>query len=221
MKELNFRKLNPRNDEDMESFKYLSSKLCEHLNQEFNFNEEYLNYMRFHMGAIEYIDERLKGGELPKVEDNAREFVEVCECEGKCIGMIHYNNYYITDDKVYHKDIANIIEIFVLDEFRGGDIAFKLLKSAVTSLTDKGISKARCNVQEDNPYRFLHFAMADRNIVETSETTRINGAKTINYCLEIDLEKLKDLTYMQFVKKIAKTRKDMLQQQNIEEELQK
>jgi len=210
MKELNFRKLNPRNDEDMESFKYLSSKLCEHLNQEFNFNEEYLNYMRFHMGAIEYIDERLKGGELPKVEDNAREFVEVCECEGKCIGMIHYNNYYITDDKVYHKDIANIIEIFVLDEFRGGDIAFKLLKSAVTSLTDKGISKARCNVQEDNPYRFLHFAMADSKIKKIEESTRSDGTKVLDYSLLIDLNKLKNTALIELAKKASLLKKGVL-----------
>lgn len=60
---------------------------------------------------------------------------------------------------------------------------------------------AICNVQEDNPNRFLHFAMANNNVVGKQKIVKGDGKETIDYTLLIDLHNLKYVSFKDLAKK--------------------
>lgn len=202
-----YRILNPRNDNDIKNYFELVSKLNDFCNSKKIIDDSLINWDRFHMGAIEYIDKNINKDSLPSLEDNAHEFVFVCEYNNKFIGYSKVCSYHIVNGICPDDDIGILHEIYVLDEYRDGIIAYTLLQMAIYKLIEKGKNKAICNVQDTNKNKYLHFAMANNNIIDTNEVCLDNGNKTIDYTLLIDLLVLKNMSFFELGKKAVKLKK--------------
>ena len=204
-----FRAVDPRNDEDMRAYFFVAKKLSDFLKNNATFDEDQLRWSRIRMGAVEYVDlVESAGKKLLPLEQNAEEFVFVCECDGEIAGYVDICSYHVEGDKVLVDDTGSIHEIYVKPEFRKDHtIAFELFKMAMDKLLSLGKTKAVCNVQEDNPNRFLHFALADRNVLEESSCVRRDGSETTDYRLLIDFENLKGVSGWQLIKKASRLKK--------------
>lgn len=210
MENYKYRALNPRNEEDVNKYFKLVCKLSDFCNDNNSVDENMIKWVRVHMGAVELVNPAYKNKPLPPLDENADEFVFVCEVDGKLIGYIGVCSYHIVDGQCPDDDIGILHEIFVLDEYRNGTIAYTLLQMAIDKLIEKGKNRAICNVQEDNPNRFLHFAMANNNVIKEQECTRKNGTKTTDYTLLIDLHNLKNTSITGLAKKTAQIKKERL-----------
>lgn len=202
-----FKQINPREQSDVDKLVNLQFQLKRYLDPNFSpFSEEYIKWLRVRYGAVELLD-AFKNQPLKPLEENATEFAFVCEVDGKFVGYIEVYSYHIVDGKCPKDDIGILHDIFVLDEYRDGLVAFTLLQMGVDKLLEKGKTKAICNVQKHNPHRFLHFAMADNKIEKIEEITRPNGEKVVDYSLLIDLNKLKNTSPLQLAKKAIEIKK--------------
>jgi len=201
-----FKAVDPRNDEDVEKYIDLSKGLDEHLKVKRKMDENFFKWKRCHLGAPEYVfPDEYKNKPLEDFNKLADEFVFICEENGKAIGYIQVANYHVVKGERPDDDIGIIGEIFVKPEYRKQDISLKLLNLGVQKLIDCGKFRAICNVQEDNKYRYLHFAMADGNVVHEDICKRQDGSKTIDYTLMIDLKQLnEDLIKGKFSRRVGK-----------------
>ncbi len=209
-----FRAVDPRNDDDMHKYFCLAKGLSDYLNNLATFDENEMRWARIRMGAVEYVDlQDWINKPLKPIEDEAQEFVFVCELNGEFIGYIDFCDYHMEDGKVKDDEIGAIHEIFVKDKFQHKDstISFTLLKMAVEKLLECGKTHAVLEVQEDNKNRFLHFALADGNVIEKTTCKRRNGEETISYRLLADLNKIKKLTPMNIIIKTAHMKKKIIQ----------
>lgn len=208
MANLTFRAVNPRNNEDVKKYFELVGSLSDFCNDNKKIDENTMLWACVHMGAVELINPEYKDKSLPSLEENADEFVFVCEDNGKFVGYVEVCSYHVVKGQRPDDDIGILHEIFVLDEYRNGATAFTLLQMGINKLIEKGKNRAICNVQEDNPNRFFHFAMANNNIVNQQECTRKDGSKTIDYTLLIDLQSLKKMSLLQLAKKATCLKKE-------------
>ena len=208
MEKFVYRAVNPRSDADMLKLANLERSLQAFCNSEKQITKEHLKWSRIHMGAVEYFDD-YKGKELLPLEENADEFVYVCEAGDEFVGYVEVCSYHVVDGKRPDDDIGILHEIYVKDEYRGGEIAYRLLQMGIDKLLQKNKTRAICNVQEDNPNRHLHFAMAGKNVIDQKEIKRCNGKKTIDYTLLIDLNNLKKKSMVQLARDSAKIRREM------------
>ena len=217
MKDYIFRAVNPRSDSDMQKYFALAEKLSKFLKNGASFDENQMRWARIRMGSVEYVDlQDYINRTLPNIEDNAREFVFVCEYNDEFVGYVDICDYHARiNGEVIEDDIGAINEIFVDKECRTNHfIAEKLLKMAVEKLISKGKTKAVCEVQEDNPNRFLHFAMMDK-ILEQDVCTRVDGTETMDWILLIDLIKIQKMSGWDIAKKAAKLKRKFQQQDNM------
>ena len=201
-----FRAVNPRCDEDVEKYIDLRKGLDKHLKITREIDATLVNWKRWHLGAPEYMfPEDYKDKPLGDIEKLADEFVFLCEEKGEAIGYIEVSNYHVVDGERPDDDIGIIGEIFIKPEYRKQDISLKLLKLGVKKLIECGKFRAICNVQEDNEYRFLHFAIADGNVVYEDKCKRKDGSETIDYTLMVDLKKLnEDISKGRLTRRIGK-----------------
>lgn len=207
MADYKYRALNPRNDDDINRYFKLVCGLSDFCNDNKSVDQNMIKWARVHMGAVELVNPVYKNKPLPPLDENADEFVFICEDNGGFIGYVEICSYHIIDGKRPNDDIGILHEIFVLDKYRNGTIAYTLLQMAIDKLIEKGKNRAICNVQEDNPNRFLHFAMANNNVIKEQECTRKDGTKTTDYTLLIDLHNLKNMSLMELAKKAAHIKK--------------
>ena len=209
-----FRAVNPRSDEDIQKYIDLKSDLDSFLKIKTTKkkDENFINWQRWHLGAPEYVfPEDYKNKPLGDVEKLADEFVFICEIKGDAVGYIQVANYHLINGKRPDDDIGIIGEIYLKPEHRKTDLSLQLLKLGVKRLIQCGKFKAFCNVQKDNKNRYLHFAMADGNIVHEDICKRNDGSTTIDYTLMIDLNNLyEDIIGKRFIRKIAKYHKMMV-----------
>lgn len=204
-----FRAVDPRNDDDMHAYFSVAKNLSDFLKNNATFDEDQLRWARIRMGAVEYVDlEEAKGKPLIPIEQSAQEFAFVCECDGEIAGYVDICDYHVDGNQVIDDDTGAIHEIYVKPAYRKDhSIAFELFKMAIDKLLSLGKTKAVCNVQEDNPNRFLHFALADGKVLEESSCVRRDGSETTDYRLLIDFENLKGMTGWQLIKKASRLKK--------------
>ena len=211
-----FRAVNPRSDEDIRKYFELKQGLIDFLKARNKIDEKIINWQRWHLGAPEYVfPDDYKDKPLPSMEENADEFAFVCEVDDKFVGFVTICAYHVIGGKRMKDDIGVLSDIFVEEEFRGQtQISLKLLKMAIDKLMGCGKFRAICHVQEDNPLHYIHFAMADGNVILKDTCKRKDGKETIDYLLMIDLKKLnEEITNDKFVRKIGKYHVEMLRQQ--------
>jgi len=204
-----YKAVNPRDDEDIAGYLNLVAELRKFCNQKYDFDENFVNFTRCNMGAIEYIKD-INRDQLPPLEDNAGEFAYVCEHKGEFIGFVKICYFHFDNGKCINNDVGILHEIYVKEEYRNGTVAYNLMQMAVEKLIQKGKKYAICNVQDFNPNRFLHFAMADSKIKKIEESTRSDGTKVLDYSLLIDLNKLKNTALIELAKKASLLKKGVL-----------
>ena len=213
-----FRAVNPRSDEDMEKYLNIHYELDKFLKKKCKpLSEEQIKWLRIRMGAIEFLPEHQQNSEYALGLINKPDEISiVCEKENLLVGYIHVNTYNVQNGERTNDDVGIISDIFVKEEFRGNsEISFNLLKLGVEKLIECGKFRAICNVQEDNKYRFLHFAMADGNVIQKDKCKRNDGTETIDYTLLIDLKKLQNTTKKELGFKAIKYKKEFETKQSL------
>lgn len=210
-----FKAVDPRNDEDVEKYIDLSKGVDEHLKVKRKMDENFVKWKRWHLGAPEYVfPEDYKDKPLGDINKLADEFVFICEKNAEAIGYIEVSNYHVINGERPNDDIGIIGEIYLKPEHRKMDLSLQLLKLGVQKLIQCDKFRAICNVQEDNRYRYLHFAMADGNIIHKDKCKRKDGSTTIDYTLMIDLKKLQeDLEKGRFARRIGKYHHEILKKE--------
>ena len=214
MKNYIFRAVDPRSDSDMRKYFAIAEKLSKFLKNGASFDDNQMRWARIRMGAIEYVDlQDYVNRTLPNIEENAHEYIYVCEYNDEFVGYVDICDYHARiNGEIIEDDCGAIHEIFVDEEHRNNHfIAEKLLKIAIQKLISKGKNKAVCEVQEDNPNRFLHFAIADE-ILEQDVCTRIDGTETIDWTLLIDILKIQNKSGWDIAKKAAKIKRELYKQ---------
>ena len=103
---------------------------------------------------------------------------------------------------------ASIPLIYVEEKSRNGILSYDLLKMALKECKKRDITSVVISVEDNNPHKFLHFALADTIIDENKEY--LTDDKTITqYILGIsNIETLLTMPLSQLAKKISKTKKD-------------
>ena len=212
-----YRTINPHIEEDFQNFLDIRKQLDIHLNKKVvTFTEEQIKWFRIRMGAIELLPKHQQQGEyalgLLKKPD---EICIVCQDNDDVVGFVYVNTYNVKNGERTNDDVGVISDIFVKEKYRNSGIAFKLLQMGVDKLIEHGKFKALCNVQEDNKQRFLHFAMADGNVISIGECKRKDGSTTKDYTLLIDLKKLKNTTQKELGFKALKYKREYDAKQNL------
>ncbi len=103
---------------------------------------------------------------------------------------------------------ASIPLIYVEESSRNGILSYDLLKMALNECKERGVVSAVISVEDNNPHKFLHFALADTIIDENQEY--LTDSKTITqYVLGIsNIETILTMPLSQLAKRISKTKKD-------------
>ncbi len=103
---------------------------------------------------------------------------------------------------------ASIPLIYVEEKSRNGILSYDLLKMALKECKKRGVVSAVISVEDNNPHKFLHFALADTLIDENQEY--LTDDKTVTqYILGIsNIETLLTMSLSQLAKKVSKTKKD-------------
>lgn len=207
-----YRKINPSSDEDIKIYFEMRKELNNYLSTNCSEpTEEIIKWQRLRMGAAEFLDE-LRPGNAPealkeKFRNRPDEVCYIAEDGGKVIGFVMYLNYWLKDKERLGPEYGNINEILVKDGYKGTDVAYTLLKMALNDLINAGKTKITMTVQQDNPNRFLHFALADK-LLDMQTCKRKNGSVTVSYDLLIsDATKIKELSFLEIGKRAAKIRR--------------
>ena len=210
---ITYRKLDARNDKDFCLFLAMEESLDDYLKtnkSEENLTQKHL-WTRVHMGAVEFLDELVPGKDTTEYRKQLQTMPdEVCyiaEENAETIGYVVYLNYWCENGARLGAEYGNINAILVKDGYKGTDVAFNLLKLALIDLANNGKTKITMTVQQDNPNRFLHFAMAD-TLLNKSKCKRKNGTITISYDLLIsDIKKVLNMSSLEIGKRAVKIRR--------------
>ena len=178
-----YRQINPSIDEDVDKMLEIREDLNKFLkNRAKPLDKEQIKWLRIRMGAIEFLtEEQQQGAYAQGLLKKPDELCFVCELEGKVIGYIFVTTYHVIDGERPNDDIGIISDIYVKKEYRNSTIAFTLLQMGVKNLIKHGKNRTICNVQEDNENHYIHFALADGNVIDTSTCKRKNGTEKQRY----------------------------------------
>ena len=103
------------------------------------------------------------------------------------------------------KDNNAILDyIYVKDDYRGLAVAYEMLMKIVEEIIDAGINSAILQVQTFNKQKFFHYAISDKNIIETKKCERKNEEYEDQILKIQDLRKLKDITFKELMNKVLK-----------------
>ena len=209
-----YRKINPSSEDDMKKYFDINKQLDTYLSNNVTpFTEEQIMWLRIRMGATELLldsDDETQAYKK-EIERMADEHCFVCELGDEIVGHVFVCTYHIIDGKRPDDNIGIISEIYVKDEYRQGIIAYKLLQLAFDTLLNANKTSAILSVQEDNPNRFLHFALSDK-ILEKRKCTRKNGSVTTSYDLLIsDIAKTKAMSSRELATRAIKIKKNYIE----------
>ena len=208
-----YRKINPSRDEDIKIYFSMQQELDDMLSTNCDLpNAEKIKWQRIRMGATELRDDWNEDNfwYKEKLEQVADEYAFICEDKDTVVGYISVCTYHIVNGDRPNDDIGIIDAIYVKDNYRGTDVAYNLLQLGLNALINAGKNKSIVTVQQDNPNRFLHFALADK-LIRTEEVTRADGRKTNSYDLLIsDLQKLKNMSFLEIGRKAVKIRRNLV-----------
>lgn len=93
--------------------------------------------------------------------------------------------------------------IYVKEKFRGAQTAYNLIMGIIKQLVSLNINEAVMQVQTFNKQRYLHYALSDKNIIN-SEVCKRKGDEYEDQILLIkDLKSVQTLTLKQLMQKIV------------------
>ena len=204
-----YRKINPSRYEDIKIYFSMQQELDDMLSTNCNLpNAEKIKWQRIRMGATELRDDWNEDNYWykEKLEQVADEYAFICEDKDTVVGYISVCTYHIVNGDRPNDDIGIIDAIYVKDNYRGTDIAYNLLQLGLKALINAGKNKSIVTVQQDNPNRFLHFALAD-SLLNKSKCKRKNGTVTISYDLLIsDIKKVANMSSLEIGERAVKIR---------------
>ena len=103
---------------------------------------------------------------------------------------------------------ASIPLIFVNKNHRDGKISFKLFKLAIEEIIKRNLNSFAMTIEENNPNKYLHFAIADQLIEEREELLE-NGNSTKQYLLGVtDINSINNLSYKDILKRVSYTKRN-------------
>lgn len=165
-----------------------------------------------------------KLNELIGFKDNGLEDAETLECLKQ--DLLSEDNYTIIakeEDKpigLVSVDFSNELEfngnnytasiplIFVEEKNRNGILSYELLKEALNECKNRGVISVVISVEDNNPHKFLHFALAD-NIIDKNQEYLTDEETVTQYILGIsDIESLLSMPFSELARRVSKTRKD-------------
>ena len=144
----------------------------------------------------EYLKEEMKLGESVDI---------IAKNENEIVGdiAISFSDSMLVDNIVYS---ASIPLIYVDEKYRNGAVAYNLFKLALKEIVNKGYNSLVMSVEDNNPNKLLHFAIADQ-LIEDREELLENGETTKQYLLAIsDVKKVLKLHYKDIIKKVIYTK---------------
>ena len=101
---------------------------------------------------------------------------------------------------------ASIPLIYVDEKYRCGQIAYNLFKLGLQDIIKRGLNSAVMTIENNNPNKYLHFAIADRIIEEREELLK-NGNTIKQYLLGIsDVNVINNLTFKDCMKRVVYTK---------------
>lgn len=140
--------------------------------------------------------------------DNKTEIYLLAYRDNQIIGFsgASLNNDYYAD--VISRDVA-VVDYIYIDK-KSGDvgISFQLIKLLLKELVQMGVRKAIMQVQTYNKQRFFHYALSDKNIIQTS-TIESNGKTFEDQILLIeDLKRVSNLSLKDLMLKAYKYKQE-------------
>lgn len=140
--------------------------------------------------------------------DNKTEIYLLAYRDNKIIGFsgASLNNDYYAD--IISRDVA-VVDYIYIDK-KSGDvgISFQLIRLLLKELVQMGVQKAIMQVQTYNKQRFFHYALSDKNIIQTS-TIESNGKTFEDQILLIeDLKRVSNLSLKDLMLKAYKYKQE-------------
>ena len=212
-KKYTYRKVNPSDINDINRYLAIQKQLKDFLKVNArDLTEEQIKWLRIRMGAYELLSD-INGKDKvlsDRLQRQVDEIVYLCEVDDEVTGFCAICTYHIKDGERLDDNIGIISDIYVKEEYRNGDIAYKLLQLAIKELLQANKTAVVMEVQEDNPNRFLHFALADK-ILFKEKCKRNDGTITISYSLLIsDVRKIQKIEPRELALKAIKIKKDFI-----------
>ncbi len=130
----------------------------------------------------------------------------VAKVDGETIGVIcvDFIEMIGVDDVDYS---AAIDLIYVNEKFRLGTVGYNLFMLAIEEMRKRDKESFVMSVEDNNPNKFLHFALADVLIEENEEFTQ--DGTTTQYLLGVtDIDKVKSYTFKEIMRKSIKMKKE-------------
>ena len=176
---------------DVEAIVLMQNQLTDMLNLNHDPEEEILN---------EYIKEEIESQE-------AAYFIAKVNETTIGVVLVDFSNLIYVDNIEF---VASIPFIFVDEKYRRGAVAYDLFNLALKEVKQKDKNSLVMSVEDNNPYKFLHFAIADILIEENEELTE--DGKTKQYILGItDVGKVQQCSFKNFIRNIVNTKKNFSQ----------
>ncbi len=204
-----YRELNPYSDEDMKKYFHFKDKLDDELSANIQpMTDEQIMWQRTRLGAYKLLPDY---DENKKYDEIHEEYIFLCELNNEVVGYVCCCTYHVENGKYQEDDTGLIAEIFVDKNNRDGYIAYNLLQMAIDILIKANKKQAIMLVQEDNPSRYLHFALADK-LISSKTVKRKNGSETTDYKLLItDISRIKNLSLRDIAKKALSIKKQQVE----------
>lgn len=103
---------------------------------------------------------------------------------------------------------ASIPIIFIEEQNRNGILSYELLKMALNECKKRGVISIAISVEDNNPHKFLHFALAD-TILDENQEYLTEDKTVIQYVLGIsNIETLLTTPFSQLAKNVSKTKRN-------------
>lgn len=129
----------------------------------------------------------------------------IAKNENEVIGnvIISFSDTIIVDNIEF---TASIPLIFIDEKYRGGSVAYTLFKMALKEILAKGFNTLVMSVEDNNPNKYIHFAIADK-LIEDREELLENGGTIKQYLLAIsDVKKIANLAFRDIIKNVVYTK---------------
>lgn len=103
---------------------------------------------------------------------------------------------------------ASIPLIFVDEKYRGSPIAYDLFDLSLKEILNRNQNSLVMSIEDNNPYKYLHFSIADKLIEEREEPT-LSGEMVKQYLLGItDVKSVQGLTLKEHLKRVSYTKRN-------------
>ena len=128
--------------------------------------------------------------------------------DDKCIGFsgASLNNDYYAD--IIAPDVAIIDYIYTKEDNRDVNVSFKLISLLLKELVNMNVKQAIMQVQTFNKQRFFHYALSDKNIIQSTTLERKGQTYNDEILLIKDLKNASNTTARELMVKAYKYSKE-------------